>query len=125
MIIEKQFFLSILIFHNFIIYLMSRSFFAIKASLYRYGAIFVDEELSLSIGASVDRIGDLALATLIRIGGPKCFQAAAYSGILRHSSLYIGFLELWLIVIDISQFHDHPGIGYVIFVVVIVLALER
>jgi len=104
---------------------VSRSFLAIKASLYRHGAIFVDEELSLSIRASVNGIGDLALATLIRIGGLECFQTAAYAGVLGYGSLYIGFFELWLIVIDISQFHDHPRIGYVVFVIVIVLALER
>lgn len=104
---------------------MPRSFLAIKASLYRYSAIFIDEELSLSIGTSINGIGDLALATLIRIGGLECFQATAYARVLRNGGLNIGFLELWLIIIDISQFHDHPGIGHVILVVVIVLTLER
>lgn len=104
---------------------MPRSFLAIKASLYRYGAIFVDKELSLPIGTSVDRIRNLALATLIRIGSLECFQAAAYAGILRHGSFNIGFLELRLIIIDISQFHDHPGISHVVFVIVIILTLNK
>lgn len=39
-----------------LIYLVPRSLLAIEASLYRYGAVFVDEELPLSIGASVDGI---------------------------------------------------------------------
>lgn len=104
---------------------MSRSFFAVKASLYRYSAVFVDEELSLSIGASINGVGDLTLTTLIWVSGLECFQAAAYTSILRYSGFDIGFLEQRLIVIDISQFHNHPGIGNVILVIVIVLALIR
>jgi hypothetical protein len=104
---------------------MSRSFLAIKASLYRYGAIFVDEELSLSIGASINGIGDLTLTTLIRISGLECFQAATYTSVLRYGGFDIGFLEQRLIVVDISQFHNHPGISNVILIVIIVLALIR
>lgn len=104
---------------------MPRSFLTIEASLYRHGAIFIDEELSLSIGTPVDGIRDLTLATLIRISSLECFEAAAYAGVLRHGSLNVSFLELRLIVIDISQFHDHPGIGHVVLVIVIVLTLKR
>lgn len=111
------------IFHN--LYLVSRSFLAIEASLDRHCAVFVDEELPLSIGASVDGIGDLALPTLIWIGGLECFQSAAYASVFRHTGLDVGLLEQRLIVVDISQFHDHPGVGYVIFVVVVVFALKE
>jgi len=52
---------------------MPRSFFTVETSLYRYGAVFVDEKLSLSIGASVNRVGDLALSTLVRIGSLERF----------------------------------------------------
>jgi len=52
---------------------MPGSFFTVEASLYRYGAVFIDEELPLSIGASVNRVGDLALSTLIRIGSLERF----------------------------------------------------
>lgn len=108
----------------FIIYLMSRSLFAVETSLYRHSAVLVDEELPLSIGASVDRIGDLALSTLVRISGPERFQAATYASVLRDGSLDIGFLELWLIVIDISQFHNYPRIGHVVLVIIVVFALK-
>jgi len=104
---------------------MSRSFFAIKTSLYWYGAIFVDEELSLSVGASIDRVGDLALSTLIWISGFERFQATTYAGVFRNSSLDIGFLELRLIVVDISQFYNYPRIGHMVFVVIVVFALKK
>lgn len=120
---ELNIFLSLFFFFVFT-YLMPRSFLAVKASLYRNRAVFVDEKLSLPIGASVDGIGDLALTTLIRISSLERFQAAAYSGVLRYGGLDIGFLELRLIVVDISQLHDYPGVSNVIFVVVVVLALK-
>lgn len=104
---------------------MSRRLFAIQTSLYRHGAIFIDEELPLSIRASVNRIGDLALSTLIWVSGLERFQAATYAGVLRDSSLDIGFLKLWLIVVDISQFHNYPRIGHVVLVIIVVFALKK
>lgn len=89
-----------MILHN--LYLMSGSLLAIEASLDRHGAVFVDEELSLSIGASVNRIRDFALPTLIRIGGFECFQGAADASVLRHAGLDVGLFEQRLIVVDIS-----------------------
>ena len=61
--------------------------------------------------------------TFIWICGTEPLQSLPYRSILRHICLNIGSLEDRLVVIDIPELDDDPGVGHVVLVVVRVLAL--
>ena len=103
---------------------MPRGFLAIQTPLDRNRPVFVDGELPLTVGTSVDRVIHLALTTLVRIGGFERFQAVPDTSVFRHRRLDIRLLELGLIIVYVAQLHHHPRIGNVIFVVVVVLSLK-
>lgn len=104
---------------------MPRCFFAIKTPLNRHCAVFVDRELPLTIGTSVDRIVHFALATLIWVSGCKRFETISNTGVLLHCGFDIRFLELGLIIVYITQLYNYPGISDVIFIVVVVFTLRN
>lgn len=81
---------------------MPRGFFTVETSLDRYRAIFVDRELPLTIGTSIDRIEHFAFTTLIRIGGCECFETTSNASIFRNRGLNIRLLELRLIIIYVA-----------------------
>lgn len=102
---------------------MSRSLLAVETPLDRHRPILVDGELPFAVGASIDRVVHLALTALIGIGGFERFQAVPDASVFRHGRLDIRFLELRLVIVYVAQLHNHPRVGNVIFVVVVVLPL--
>lgn len=103
---------------------MPRGLLAIETPLDRHRPVFVDGKLPFTVGASVDRVVHLALTTLVGVGGFERFQTVPYTSVLRHRGLDIRFLELRLIIVYVAQFHHHPRIGNVIFIVVVVFPLR-
>ena len=103
--------------------LVRRRRFPVELALDGHGAVLRDGELPAAVRAAIDQISDLAVAALVGIRGPEPLQGLSDSRVLADKGLDVGLLEDRLVVVDVAQFDDHPGVGHVVLVVVVVLAL--
>jgi len=105
-------------------YLMPGSFFPVQLPLNGNGPFLTYAELTASVGDAIDSIWHFALAPLVRVSSFKCFQALADFYVFVHWHFNVGPFKLRFVVVDIAQFDDNPRVRDVIFVVIVVFALE-
>lgn len=106
------------------IHLMSRSFFSVQLPLNGNCSFLTDTELTSTIGRTVDGIRHLTLSPLIWISGFECFQRFAHLHVLVNRHLDVWSFELRFVVVDVAQFDDHPRVRDVVFIMVVIFALN-
>lgn len=89
---------------------MNRIRLSVQRSLNSDLALVTDVKMSPDITVSLNSEADRPLTTSIWVFGSKSVHQGSYSGILWQGHRRTGLIELWVVVIDIPQVKNHPGV---------------